>query len=309
VTSRGRPAGVTRFLGVDLAWRRENPSGIAILAGPAFPLRLVAPPRTLATHADVLAWLDAEARQHPVAVGIDAPLLGLDRRRRRRPCDDAVACAFGRFHASTHTPPAAPDLAAFVDRLRRALGALGASPRHAPVRGRPAVREVYPNALQVLLFALDRRPRATILPYKRRRFRTKAAWVREGLRPFVKACRRALEGRYVDPRAAAWRGLVARRPSPAMPTAELKAIEDGWDAVLCALAVALAELAPGTMRAYGASGRDGWRRGFILAPTLPTAGPPSPPPARRAFPGARRGAGFPGSGPLAIRVDRASARA
>lgn len=266
----GRSGEAIRFLGVDLAWRRDNPSGVAVLAGPAFPLRLAAPPRSLATHAEVLTWLDGVARHGRAVVGVDAPLLGLQGRRRRRACDDAVARAFGRFHAATHTPPAAPDLAAFAARLRRAHGGVSLSPDHGPVPGRPAVREVYPNALQVLLFALDRRPRATILPYKRRRFRTKAAWVREGLGPFVEAARGALEGRYVDARATAWRALVARRPRPAMPAAALKAIEDGWDAVLCALAVALAELTPGAMRAYGAPGRGAWRRGFILAPALPT---------------------------------------
>ena len=53
-----------------------------------------------------------------------------------------------------------------------------------------------------------------------------------------------------------------------MPVSELKAVEDRWDAVLCAVAVALEHLAPGTMHAYAGAGRAGWRGGYILAPTL-----------------------------------------
>jgi predicted RNase H-like nuclease len=273
-----RPFGAARFVGIDLAWHAGNPSGVATLVGRAFPLRLAAPPAILGSHANVLAWLGIEARGEPLVVGIDAPLLGLGGRRRRRPCDDVVARAFGRFHASTHTPPAAPDLDAFVTRLRRRYGVATLALDRGPARGRPAVREVYPNALQVLLFGVDHRPRAAIMPYKRRRFTTKRAWADHGLRPFLEACRGALEGRYVEAEAAAWRALVGRRPRAGMPGRALKAIEDSWDAVLCALAAALDHLAPGVMRAYAPPGRAGWRRGYILGPVLPTAaaGPATP---------------------------------
>ena len=107
---------------------------------------------------------------------------------------------------------------------------------------------MYPNALQVLLFDLARRG-GTIVPYKRRRFRVKRAWVTRGLRPFIGRCRCVLEVGYVDRSAPAWQALVARGPQVTMTGAELKAIEDRWDAVLCAVAVALEQLAPGTMRA------------------------------------------------------------
>jgi predicted RNase H-like nuclease len=76
----------------------------------------------------------------------------------------------------------------------------------------------------------------------------------------------------VDRRAPGWQSLVALVPQETMPTAELKAIEDRWDAVLCAVAVALEHLRPGTMRAYTGAGRAAWRSGYILAPALPTNG-------------------------------------
>ncbi len=267
---RGARPAPSRFLGVDLAWRGSNSSGVVALVGRAFPLRLSGAD-VVPTHAAALAWVAAQADRRLTAVGIDAPLLGLRSARRRRPCDNLISRAFGRFHASTHSPPSAPDLARFTERLRREYGAKSLAPDVLPARGRPAIREVYPNALQVLLFGLERR-RAVIVPYKSRRFGGKRAWVRRGLRPFIARCRRVLETGYVDRRAPGWRALVARVPRVTMPGAELKAIEDRWDAVLCAVAVALEHLAPGTMQAYAGARSAAWRAGYILAPTLPING-------------------------------------
>jgi predicted RNase H-like nuclease len=271
VTRRGGAragATPTRFLGVDLAWGHGNASGVVALAGHAFPLRLSSDADVVPDHAAAFDWIAAQADGGPTAVGIDAPLLGLGASRRRRPCDNLVSSAFGRFHASTHSPPRAPDLRRFADRLRRRYGARSLVPSVLPTSVRPAIREVYPNALQVLLFELERRQSA-IMPYKRRRFGQKRAWVTRGLRPFIARCRRVLEAEYVDRHAPGWRALVALTPRATMAHGELKAIEDRWDAVLCALAVALEHLAPDTMRAYAGAGSAGWRRGYILAPVLP----------------------------------------
>src|SRR5262245_21578533 len=151
-----------RFLGIDLAWKAANPSGVVVLEGPGFPLRLVGSPLTLPTHAAVLDWLANElarpGRRTATAVGIDAPLLGL-KDGRRRPCDDEISRRFGRFAASVHSPSAfLVPLQGFVDQLaiRCALADLRPDARATPTR--PAVREVYPNALQVRLFDLDRPP-------------------------------------------------------------------------------------------------------------------------------------------------------
>ena len=259
-----------RFLGVDLAWKEQNRSGVVALEGRRFPLRLVDGPRTLPGHAAVLDWLagwvDRPGPRLATAVGIDAPLLGLAIARRRRPCDDEISRCFGRFHASTHSPPRAPDLARFTARLRRRYGAASLAPDVPSTHGRPAIREVYPNALQVLLFDLERSG-ATIVPYKLRRFGGKRAWLTQGLRPFIRGCQRVLEASYVDRSDPGWRALVGIAPRVTMTVAELKTVEDRWDAVLCAVVVALAHLAPGTMHAY-AGGRAGWRGGYILAPTL-----------------------------------------
>ena len=259
----------SRFLGVDLAWRGDNASGVVALAGRAFPLRVAATAHCRPTHAAVRAWIADQVRGRRAALGVDAPLLGLEGPRRRL-ADNLVSRHFGRFHASTHSLPRdVGHLARFTAGLRRRYGARSLAPDPCARSGSIAIREVYPNALQVLLFDLDRR-RRSIVPYKRRRFGDNRGWVTRGLRPFIARCRRRLERGYVRPRSPGWRALVAEVPRVTMSTRELKAIEDRWDAVLCAIAVALEHLAPGTMRAY--PGREGgaWRGGYILAPTLPT---------------------------------------
>lgn len=266
-----------RFLGVDLAWKDGNPSGVALLGGRRFPLHLREAPATLPTHQAVLDWIGRHVAHHRAAVGIDAPLLGLRAGRRRR-CDDEISRAFGRFHASTHSPNHVPALRRLARSLIGAYGLESFGPRVRPRSRHPALREVYPNALQVGLFDLDAEPGLGILKYKRRRFASTREWASRGLSPFVRRCADAIAGRYVVTGDPAWARLVADQPRPRLSGRELKAIEDRWDALLCALAVALEFFGPpGAMRYYP-DAPEAWRRGFILAPGLgralgPTARP------------------------------------
>jgi predicted RNase H-like nuclease len=250
-----------RFLGVDLAWKVENPSGAMLLGGRGFPLHLRETPRTLPSHRDVLDWIACQVQYHRSVVGVDAPLLGTERPGRRG-CDNLISRVFGAFHASTHSPPRRPDLARFTGELLDRYGLESFGPRFRPASGRPAVREVYPNALQVHLFHLGRGAR--IRKYKRRRFGSNRQWVAEGLGPFVRACAHVVVDRYVVPDAE-WRRFVAVVPKGSMSARELKAIEDRWDALLCALAVALEVLEPGSMAFYPG---ESWDRGAILAPAV-----------------------------------------
>jgi len=255
-----------RFLGVDLAWKDGNPSGVALLGGQRFPLHLGEVPHTLPRHGTVLDWIARHVAHHRASVGIDAPLLGLGGGRRGG--DNEVSSAFGRFHASTHSPPRYPGLDAFTRALLAGYSLESFGPGWRPASRRPAIREVYPNALQVLLFGLDSMPGLTIVKYKQQRFSGKRAWVERGLRPFIARCAETMGRRYLVTRGAAWQALLSARPQTSMSSAELKDIEDRWDAVLCAVGAALEFLEPGSMRFYPA-GPEAWRGGYILAPTLP----------------------------------------
>lgn len=255
-----------RFLGVDLAWKDGNPSGLVLLGGQKFPLHLRETPMTLNSHAEVLGWVRRHAAHHRAAAGIDAPLLGLSDPPLRRGCDNEISRAFGRFQASTHSPSVAPDLFRFGACLKREYGMACFAPDWQPSSARPAIREVYPHALQVLLFGLEEKPGAKILKYKRKHFRGKRDWAEQGLAPFIAAVRRAVEGQWVVPSGKHWESLVAMAPDPELGAAALKGIEDRWDALLCALAVALEFYAKGAMRAYPESAD--WRRGYVIAPRL-----------------------------------------
>jgi predicted RNase H-like nuclease len=260
-----------RFLGVDLAWKAANPSGVVALEGSPFPLRLVGGPFTLPTHAAVLDWLAdwlaRPGRRMATAVGIDAPLLGLG--AGRRPCDDEISRRFGRFAASVHSPsPFLVPLQGFVDQLAARCVAAGLEPGVRATRDRPAIREVYPNALQVRLFDLERPPARKKHVYKRRKFGSKREWVERGLRPFIRKCAAVAATRRYIAQDDAWRTFLRERPRTDAPERALKALEDRWDAVLCALAVALEHLERDAMHAYTGCEPEAWRRGYILAPTL-----------------------------------------
>jgi predicted RNase H-like nuclease len=261
-----------RFLGIDLAWKAANPSGVVALEGPRFPLRLVGSPITLPTHGAVLDWLADQlaspGRRTATAVGIDAPLLGLGEGR-RRPCDDEISRRFGRFAASVHSPSAfLVPLQGFVDQLAARCASADLRPDARATPDRPAVREVYPNALQVRLFDLDRPPGRKKHVYKRRKFGSKREWVERGLGPFVQECAAVVATRRYIARDDAWRAFLRERPRADAPERALKALEDHWDAVLCALAVALERLEKGAMHPYTGCEPDAWRRGYILAPRI-----------------------------------------
>jgi predicted RNase H-like nuclease len=83
-----------------------------------------------------------------------------------------------------------------------------------------------------------------------------------------------VEARRYVARDRAWQALVRDRPSADDRGRALKALEDRWDALLCALAVALEHLERGVMHAYTGPEPGSWRQGYLLAPTLRLPGDP-----------------------------------
>ena len=86
--------------------------------------------------------------------------------------------------------------------------------------------------------------------YKRRKFASKREWVDRGLGPFIGKCAAVVATRRYIERDDAWRAFLRERPRADAPERTLKALEDRWDAVLCALAVALEHLERDAMHAY-----------------------------------------------------------
>ncbi len=260
-----------RFLGVDLAWKEQNPSGVVALEGRRFPLRLVDGPRTLPGHAAVLDWLagwvDRPGPRLATAVGIDAPLLGLAIARaaaavRRRglsvlrPVRMPRPTAHRRSRPRSASRPGSPALRRRESRPGRAADARPAGhPRGVPERAPGApVRPGAQRCEEVTLQAPPLRRETGVgdagppalhqgLPARR------GSLVRRARRPGLAGPRRHRPAGDDDRRGAqdgrGPLGCGALRGSP-------------WRSSI---------LRRGTMHAY-AGGRAGWRGGYILAPTL-----------------------------------------
>lgn len=223
------------YVGVDLAWGRRNPTGLAVLDD-AGVLRLVG---AAGTDDDVIAQL-APYVEGPCVVAVDAPLV-VTNRSGTRPCETALNADFRRFDAGAH--PANTGMPWFADggrgaRLCRLLD-LDLDPRAASPR---RALEVYPHAAAVVLFGLDR-----TLKYKQKPGRDFALLRSELARliGFIEALPGLQVADHPD-----WRRLVASVHA-ATRKAELRRAEDPIDAVLCAYVARFATERPGDVTTYG----------------------------------------------------------
>ena len=246
------------FIGVDLAWGDNRPTGVAVLDDAGRLLHVSAEQ----TDADIVAALKPYVQGACVA-GIDAPLI-VTNPTGNRPAEAALNRDFAKFEAGAH--PANTGKPEFRDGTRgaRIAAALGLDLRPATRRKRRAV-EVYPHAATIALFRLGR-----TLKYKNKPGRTF-----ETLRAELLTLVRLVEGlAEADPplllgSGSGWPELVA-----AVETAErksqLRVVEDQVDAVLCGYVALFAARHPEATTCYG----DG-ETGYIVTPTLPDGHRPS----------------------------------
>lgn len=213
------------FIGIDLAWSRRNPSGIAALRLVDRALRL--DQATLVnTDAEILAFVAAYVQSDTLLVALDAPTC-VPNAVGRRACDAEVSAAFGTIGAGA-LPANRGLLLRYGEDIRgetlvNHLAKFGI--RHDPcLAAGQAVKqafEVYPHPAIVRLFGL---PRA--LRYKRKPNQTRSeqrtAWLAyaAGLRNLRDADPALLLS--ADVLDAAWS----------------KANEDIRDAILCAYVAA-----------------------------------------------------------------------
>lgn len=152
-----------RFLGLDLAWKPNNPSGLAAIdeAGTLLDVNTC-----LRSDDQVLAWIGDHLGERG-ALAIDMPTI-VRNPTGRRPCECCVAADFHRHDAGPY--PANTGLDAFVNggRAHDLLGKLGERVTHttqvAARDPRTVAFETFPHAAAVRLFALDK-----IKKYKKKR--------------------------------------------------------------------------------------------------------------------------------------------
>lgn len=206
-----------RFLGIDFGWTSQ-PSGVASLTWDGRVLaiedigRITDPER-------VLAWVEESTGDQPAMVAVDAPTV-IANATGMREADRAMHVRFGKQHAGCYPANLGSAFAKRTTDLGRGLEALGfahADTMEAQRPGRYQI-EVYPHAAMLHLFSLDR-----ILKYKK----GSVAERRVALEDY----RRRLMA--VLPVAKPRLRLKALPEVPATGR-ELKAVEDQYDALLCA---------------------------------------------------------------------------
>src|SRR5262245_20599710 len=237
------------FVGVDLAWGEQKPTGLAVL-DPAGALVHVS---TVRTDEQIAAGL-APYITGPCLVALDAPLI-VRNATGNRPAEAALNRDFRAYEAGAH--PSNTGKPEFRDGTRgaRLCGQLGLDMNPRSGRLRRAL-EVYPHPAIVAVFGLPR-----TLKYKSKPGRD-LNFLRDQLHLLMSHVDRL--GR-ADPALVlgeSWeilRGDVA----DAGRKVDLRRVEDQVDAVVCAYVGLLAQRRPDDMTTYG-----DFETGYIVTPRL-----------------------------------------
>ena len=245
------------YVGVDLAWGRQRPTGIAVLDAAGRLLHIEA----TGTDEQILDCLAPFVGEDCV-VAFDAPLI-VTNATGNRPAEAALNRDFARFEAGAHpSNTGKPELVNPRAAVLCARLGLDMDPHTTATR---RALEVYPHPATIALFRLGR-----TLKYKAKPGRTL-----ETLRAELLMLTQLLEGlATADPPLHladhdAWRALVAA-VTGAERKSELRVAEDQVDAVVCAYVALLADREPDRVTLYGDH-----ESGYILTPTLPPGHEPS----------------------------------
>jgi predicted RNase H-like nuclease len=152
-----------RLLGLDLAWSKKNPSGVAAIdaAGTLLDVRA-----DLRSDDEILAWVRAWRGERGV-IGIDMPTI-VRNATGSRDCEKQLATAFARHHAAPHPANLARPLFRAGGRARHVIDALAADDvvedtEIAPNDARTIAIEVFPHPAHIRLFGLP-----TVFKYKKK---------------------------------------------------------------------------------------------------------------------------------------------
>ena len=248
------------FVGVDLAWGQNKPTGVAVLDEQGLLLHLTAVQTDEEIIAALTPFVDGDC-----LVAFDAPLI-VKNPTGNRPAEAALNLDFARFEAGAHPANTGKPEFATSPRGARLCGALGLDLNPRSGRARRAI-EVYPHPATISLFQLGR-----TLKYKNKPGRSL-----ETLRAELLTLVRLLEGLVrATPRmqpngpGSGWSELV-KAVETASRKSELRVAEDQVDAVVCAYVALFASRRPEATTIYG----DG-DTGYIVTPTLPAGHLPEP---------------------------------
>ncbi len=247
------------FVGIDLAWGQNRPSGVAVLDGEGRLVHVSAQ----GTDESILATLTPYVGGDCL-VAIDAPLV-VRNATGNRPGEAALNRDFARFDAGAHPSNTAkpefrdgPRGARLAEEIGLDIDPESRSPRRAI--------EVYPHPATVALFGLGR-----TLKYKNKPGRPLPQLQQELLR--LVRLLEDLENADLPLHLAGnedWKAL-AEQVGSAVSKSELRRAEDQVDAVVCAYVGMFAVRRPELTTTYG-----DLATGYIVTPTLPEGHRPSP---------------------------------
>ncbi len=247
------------YVGVDLAWGEQNPTGIAVLDGGGQLAHLSAAVPDEAIEAAVRPYVTGRC-----LVAIDAPLI-VTNPTGNRPAEAALNRDFAKFDAGAHPANTGRKELSLTPRGARLAARLGLDMDPSSKARRRAI-EVYPHPATVALFRLGR-----VLKYKHKRDRPLGQLTAELLR--LVGLLEGLADAAVPLRldgSEEWRSLVSRIES-ARRKSDLRPAEDEVDAVVCAYVAMFASLRGELTTTYG-----DLATGYIVTPTLPGGHVPSP---------------------------------
>jgi predicted RNase H-like nuclease/ppGpp synthetase/RelA/SpoT-type nucleotidyltranferase len=247
------------YVGVDLAWGQQRPTGLAVLddRGRLVHVSMEGDDDSIVTALEPYVAGDC-------LVAFDAPLV-VANASGNRPAEAALNRDFARFDAGAH--PSNTGRAELADGPRgaRVAGRLGLD-MDPMSRSRRRAIEVYPHPATVALFRLGR-----TLKYKHKAGRSLAELKAELTRlvELLATLREAPVPLHLDG-SGEWRALVEAVRS-ADRKSELRRVEDQVDAVVCAYVALFADRQPELTTTYG-----DYASGYIVTPTLPDGHAPSP---------------------------------
>ncbi|GAB3243872.1 DUF429 domain-containing protein [Nocardioides dilutus] len=236
------------YLGIDLAWGLNRPTGLAVLDESGRLEHLSA----VRTDEEIAATL-APFVAGPCLAGIDAPLV-VTNATGSRPAEQALSKDFRKYEAGAH--PSNTGKPEFADGTRgaRVCALLGLDLDPDSTADRRAL-EVYPHPATIVLFGLER-----TLKYKQKQGRDLALLRRELLTLMDHVERLVDTGGAAGPWAALRASAVA-----ASRKSDLRVVEDQVDAVICAYVALFADRWPERTTRYG-----DLATGYIVTPSLVT---------------------------------------
>ncbi|MBD3209065.1 DUF429 domain-containing protein [Candidatus Woesearchaeota archaeon] len=148
------------FIGVDLAWSPKNNTGLAVMEGDEFGLRLTTL-RLVKEDEDIIEHIHEAVHGKPVFIAIDAPLI-VPNKKGRRKAEELVGYLFGQYEAGAH-PANRERLSQWSGKVRgehlvEQLQELNIKhdPYLKPLERTRKCFEVYPHPSMVVLFKLSR---------------------------------------------------------------------------------------------------------------------------------------------------------